>query len=859
MKKTINKLTDFLNENKVYVLTIIIMITILMICQMLSYSTPFGTNNLVSGDGILQDYPVFMHRMRAIKNGELIKYFTFDIAGFWDVYRADTVYFIYHPWMIALFYFIPQKYALALFNLEFILNFVFSSVAIIFYLTHKQINPIKKSNNYLIYFALAYGLCNYSLAFFQYKCFMFLQYIPLIALGLEQALYKKKPALYICTLILAMIFDPYHAFLLCEFLVLLFFLIDFKSIKDFFIKGIHFAIYSIIAALLSCIELLPFLFSIVSESAYKEADNERASLFHFFESFVKVFSDYYLGNKYIPVSDYTYKSGIYCGLFILALIPIYIMTKQIKKSLRIRYIAILVLLFISFNNELLNYIFHGFHFQSMVPNRYAAFYIFILICLVSDASKYLSKIKNYNKILLLSTLLIDIIFINLITFTQDVNSITYKIAIIFPLLYFISIVVLYIKKSPDYTFKTLILIASLELCFNSFINFTNILGGTNTITNITPVINDILEDNPEMRNFYNTTQYLGDNPLYDNIGLSTDINSLSFFTSGITTYHLNRIAYYNIYYSSNNIQYRCGNPLADIMLRIKYHIEDTKDYSSYSTYKEIYQYNEYIIHENDNSINFGTVIQNQDDNYPIQKEDESSFLFQNKISNYVNCEDIYTPLDLELYSESSNSDLANNNYYSFGQAYKNTEINTTVMEYVPVNIHFKDSINGYIYVNINGYIYLIGEVNEDNHELSVDYPKENVLEKDFKPDIAVLNNENLEKLAKTLKENEMNDLKEDGKTIEGKYNSNTDGTLYISIPYSNNWNIIVDGKNVDYMKYLGGIGVKTTKGEHSIIMKYNPPGMKSGVLISVITLALLIIYSIIMLSSKKKANTKIQK
>ena len=99
-----------------------------MICQMLSYSTPFGTNNLVSGDGILQDYPVFMHRMRAIKNGELIKYFTFDIAGFWDVYRADTVYFIYHPWMIALFYFIPQKYALALFNLEFILNFVFSSL-----------------------------------------------------------------------------------------------------------------------------------------------------------------------------------------------------------------------------------------------------------------------------------------------------------------------------------------------------------------------------------------------------------------------------------------------------------------------------------------------------------------------------------------------------------------------------------------------------------------------------------------------------------------------------------------------------------------------------------------------------------
>ena len=65
--------------------------------------------------------------------------------------------------------------------------------------------------------------------------------------------------------------DAYYAFILCEFLVLYFFLMEFDSVRDFFMKGIRFALASIAAAGLSCFRLIPYYFSTL-ESPYQAAD-----------------------------------------------------------------------------------------------------------------------------------------------------------------------------------------------------------------------------------------------------------------------------------------------------------------------------------------------------------------------------------------------------------------------------------------------------------------------------------------------------------------------------------------------------------------------------------------------------------
>ena len=174
-----------------------------------------------------------------------------------------------------------------------------------------------------------------------------------------------------------------------------------------------------------------------------------------------------------------------------------------------------------------------------------------------------------------------------------------------------------------------------------------------------------------------------------------------------------------------------------------------------------------------------------------------------------------------------------------------------ILEYIPVTIHFDESLKGYIYASVNGNIYLIGELDENNHELTVDYPEENVNEDDFVPDVALFNTQNYNELVSILKETELYDLKQNGRSIEGKYENNFNGTLYISIPYNENWDIYIDGQKTEFTRYLGGIGVNTTSGNHSLLMKYNPPGMYSGIIISLSTLLLLIIYSIIKGLKKK--------
>ena len=76
--------------------------------------------------------------------------------------------------------------------------------------------------------------------------------------------------------------------------------------------------------------------------------------------------------------------------------------------------------------------------------------------------------------------------------------------------------------------------------------------------------------------------------------------------------------------------------------------------------------------------------------------------------------------------------------------------------------------------------------------------------------------------------------------------------LFTSIPYDEGWQIYVNGKKVKAQKMFDNfIGVKLTKGYHKIKMKYYPKGLKEGIIISLSTLILYIIYNIFNKYTKK--------
>ena len=72
-------------------------------------------------------------------------------------------------------------------------------------------------------------------------------------------------------------------------------------------------------------------------------------------------------------------------------------------------------------------------------------------------------------------------------------------------------------------------------------------------------------------------------------------------------------------------------------------------------------------------------------------------------------------------------------------------------------------------------------------------------------------------------------------TVEGT-------TLFTTIPYEEGWSVYVDGQKEEKIKLLGAfIGVELEKGQHEIEFKYLSSGTFSGILISVFSLAILLL------------------
>ena len=68
--------------------------------------------------------------------------------------------------------------------------------------------------------------------------------------------------------------------------------------------------------------------------------------------------------------------------------------------------------------------------------------------------------------------------------------------------------------------------------------------------------------------------------------------------------------------------------------------------------------------------------------------------------------------------------------------------------------------------------------------------------------------------------------------------------MFLSIPYDKAWDVYVDGKKVKPFNMANGfIGIKFEKtGKHTVTMKYVSPYFRLGLLISLVSVSLLIIY-----------------
>ena len=86
--------------------------------------------------------------------------------------------------------------------------------------------------------------------------------------------------------------------------------------------------------------------------------------------------------------------------------------------------------------------------------------------------------------------------------------------------------------------------------------------------------------------------------------------------------------------------------------------------------------------------------------------------------------------------------------------------------------------------------------------------------------------------------------------VSGTVNAESDGILYTSIPYFAGTKMYVDGEKADIVKIGGALcGARVTAGEHEVTFTYFPYGLKLGIIISCLGIAISLAYWI---NSRKK-------
>lgn len=91
--------------------------------------------------------------------------------------------------------------------------------------------------------------------------------------------------------------------------------------------------------------------------------------------------------------------------------------------------------------------------------------------------------------------------------------------------------------------------------------------------------------------------------------------------------------------------------------------------------------------------------------------------------------------------------------------------------------------------------------------------------------------------------------------VTGSVSNETEGYLFLTIPYENGWKAEVDGEEQNILRAnYGFCALELPPGTHSITLSYTPPGLVPGAIISILSLLLL---AVVWVMQKRKAVKKL--
>lgn len=361
---------------------------------------PFGDQCMLQVDMYHQYCPFFTELLDKLKEGGSI-FYSWRI-GLGADFISLFAYYLSSPLNVFLL-FCPPAYVIEFMTILVLLKLSFSGASFTAYLiAHFKIWESGREAfgglpRPIAAFAAASFGCAYALSAFMAAYAWNIMWLdcmalaPLVLLGSERLVDGQSPVLYYVSLALCIWSNFYIAIMVCIFCVLWFFLYWLEHRAFGFRAWVRFAWYSLLAGGSAAVLIVP------TAIVLGYSGNQGTSFPETVEWYFHLTAE--LARHLLAVPPYTgteHWPNLYCGLFVLVLFVLYLLNCGISWKRKLPRLFLVAFFVLSFANNFLDFVWHGFHFPTSLPGRQSFLYILLLLTIAFEAFLQLRKNRLWH-------------------------------------------------------------------------------------------------------------------------------------------------------------------------------------------------------------------------------------------------------------------------------------------------------------------------------------------------------------------------------------------------------------------------------------------------------------------------------
>lgn len=729
-------------------------------------------------------------------------------------------------------------------------------------------NTFNKNDISITAFALCFALCNFIMGYYWNIIWIdTVALLPLVVLGTVKLFREGKYKLYVISLALSLMTSFYIGLFTCIFTVLVFgalLITEWKGFKHSFKRLGQIAGFTVIGIGIGAIILLPAYLGLMLTNS---VDNEFPKDITFYEPWLKMIS------AVIGFQEPTAKEGLpnfYCGMFAVILLGVFIRSPKVKIREKIVTVLYLSFIVVSCNMNVLNYMWHGFHFTNMLPYRFSYLLSFILLAAGYRAFVVLKEERNPFDVIALSLMTFLIMLLSYKNHSEKIMISNVIVCAVFVL-----IMVLHNRKIIN---SKILNFAVFGVCFVEMAMNASLGVKTVKVTGysiyptkgaeVSSLIDSIESKDDGFYRFEKTTNYtINDPALYGYRGVSQFSS-----TANVNITKLMKDFGLQASEAGNRYYYNQTTAVMNTFLNIKYLIA-VDGYTGDLTYLEpLAKQNGVSSYENKYYLPIGFTANNEITDY----EGGSFIQFDNINELFRRAtgieEDVLTRLDIkDVGHKGLNVMKTGYGNYNFqynaptdGSKDCYLKYNYTVAEDGPVYASFEfDNVNTLKVKSGNSVLRSRNQGKYLNVFAAGDFKAGDVVtfqgnvedQKSGNGTIYVyqINKKVFEEGYKKLSAGSLNVTEYDDTEIKGTITAAEDCVMYTSIPYDGGWKAYIDGKETEVKSIKDAfVCVPLSAGEHTVELKYCPPGFVAGTAISLVSIALFVLLWIFMPKLVKK-------